>query len=518
MLRALACLAVLVSAPLALAAEPALRPQELAPGVFALGFSDRLGSANAGWIALGDQVILVGAPGEEALGRSLAAVEVTVGKPVRTVVLTHVREGEAAAARALLRRGIEVVVQREAAKALRASLGADLPPAAKLREAGDRLVLGDGGDAVDVLGWDLAAGPGNAAVFARRTQVLFAGELCVSGPKARLDRAHVGLWIEALAALQKLPAKRVVPGFGTAPRGVDALERQERFLRELRRQVAYGIVLETPLAQVQARVFVPPEHLVWMPYDNPTPEDAAILYRELTIPEAPYGRRPFAEGDPRPRALALIGDRYHDPEHLEAGLSRAFEAAGVAARFTVDVRALSAESLKPVRVLVILRDGMTWPEGPEKPYRVWMAPEQERAVVDFVESGGALLALHNSTGLYPEGGPYLKLLGGTYNGHGPLERFRVRVLDAAHPIVRGVAEYEIADEQHTPVPDLARVHVILESRSEEGVVAPAGWVREAGRGRVCYLANGHTREALVHPEYQRLLQNALRWCLGVGGR
>ena len=43
--------------------------------------------------------------------------------------------------------------------------------------------------------------------------------------------------------------------------------------------------------------------------------------------------------------------------------------------------------------------------------------------------------------------------------------------------------------------------------------AAAGWVREPGRGRLCHLANGHTLEALLHPMYQRLLGNAVQWCL-----
>ena len=161
---------------------------------------------------------------------------------------------------------------------------------------------------------------------------------------------------------------------------------------------------------------------------------------------------------------------------------------------------------------VILRDGSIWPEGPDKPYRTWMTPEQEQAVVDFVAAGGGLLALHNATGLYPAGGPYLRLLGGTYDGHGPLERFRVRVTDPRHPIAAGVGEYEIADEQHTPVPDRSKVHIFLKSLSDEGVTAAAGWAYEHGRGWVAYLANGHTRESLVHPMVRLLLRNALRWC------
>ena len=136
-------------------------------------------------------------------------------------------------------------------------------------------------------------------------------------------------------------------------------------------------------------------------------------------------------------------------------------------------------------------------------------PAQEQAVVDFVHRGGGFLNLHNSMGLYPEDGPYLRLVGGRYIGHGPLERFRVEVVDHDHPVTRGVQDFSVADEQHTPPIDAEKVHLLLRNRSDDGQTAAAGWVYEPGQGRLCHLANGHTRESLAHPMYQRLMRNAV---------
>ena len=190
-----------------------------------------------------------------------------------------------------------------------------------------------------------------------------------------------------------------------------------------------------------------------------------------------------------------------------------FKATGVVPHFAVDVRAVSAENLARVRLLVILRDGLQRPKPNPESNLVWMTPEQEQAIVDFVERGGGFLNLHNSMGLYPDNGPYLKLVGGRYNGHGPLERFRVEVVDRQHPVTQGVEDFSVADEQHTPPYDESKVHLLLRNRSDDGQTAAAGWAYEPGQGRLCHLANGHTREALEHPMYQRLLQNATRWCL-----
>jgi len=233
----------------------------------------------------------------------------------------------------------------------------------------------------------------------------------------------------------------------------------------------------------------------------------------MTVPAAPFNGRLPAASDPRPHALVLIGDEPHEPGHLEDGLRPVFAATGVAPHFVVDVRALSAANLARVQLLVILRDGLQRPHTGPKSNFVWMTPEQEKAVVQFVENGGGFLNLHNAMGLYPADGPYLKIVGGRYVGHGPLERFRVEIVDPDHPVTRGIQPFSVADEQHTPECDSAKVHLLLRSRSDNNKVAAAGWAYEPGKGRLCHLANGHTREALLHPMYQALLRNAVNWCL-----
>lgn len=212
------------------------------------------------------------------------------------------------------------------------------------------------------------------------------------------------------------------------------------------------------------------------------------------------------------RAFALIGDRYHKPGYIKEGLGPVFASEGVSVEFSTDVKALGAERLSKVDLLVILRDGMVWPEGYDRPYVVWMTPEQERVVADFVEAGGGFLPLHNATAIYPKEGPYRKVIAGRFVMHPPVETFRVHVVNRMHPVTAGVNDYEVTDEQHFIEYDADRVTLLLRSSSGHGE-APAGWAYEYGRGRVCFLANGHTLQALQVPDYQRLLKNAVKWCL-----
>ncbi len=492
-------------------ALPLPHREEIAPGVHVAGFSDRYHSANCGWVALEDETLLIDLPRGIAVPKFLELVAATTGKPARTLVLTRSGDADWPILVALRERGISRVMTSPAVRTkLLAAPDAGDPKA--ILPLGNRTAIGDVATAVEFLPVDDAAGNGGGVVCLTGKRVLFAGPLVVNGPRAPLAGADTERWLDALRGLEKLDFARVVPGVGTWG-GPVLVARQRRFLSELRRQVGYQIAQGRAHEGLTDRICLASDCFVWTPYGNATAEDIEHVYTELTVPSAPFNGRAPAPSDARPHALVLIGDQPHEPGHLEEGLRPVFEATGVVPHFTVDVRSLSAGNLGKVRLLVILRDGLQRPGADTRSYFKWMTPEQERAVVAFVEQGGGFLNLHNSMGLYPEQGPYLALVGGRYIGHGPLERFQVEVVDADHPVTQGVRAFFAADEQHTPPYDEGRVHLLLRNRSDDGKSAAAGWVREPGRGRLCHLANGHTLEALLHPMYQRLMCNAVRWCL-----
>jgi type 1 glutamine amidotransferase len=215
----------------------------------------------------------------------------------------------------------------------------------------------------------------------------------------------------------------------------------------------------------------------------------------------------------RPHALALIGDRYHSPVYIRDGLSRALVAENIPVTFIEEVTALNAEALHEHQLLIILRDGMNWPDGYDKKPLIWMTDAQQQAIWDFVEGGGGFLALHNAQGLYPPGGLYYKLFGGDYGGHPKPYVFTVRVEDKNHPITAGVEDFEIFDEQHMCKYYLDREHLLLRAIARDNTASPYGWWRELGKGRFCYLAPGHTGEVLNHPMMQRLMRNGVNWLL-----
>ena len=151
----------------------------------------------------------------------------------------------------------------------------------------------------------------------------------------------------------------------------------------------------------------------------------------------------------RPKALALLGDRYHSFVHARNGLMGPLALENIPVTYIENHEALTAEALKDVDLLIFLKDGNIWPNGHERGSQVqWMTDEQQKAISDFVNNGGGFLALHNSHGLYPAGGPYYEIFGGDYGGHPAPEEFMIRIEDKDHPITAEVEDFRTYDEQH----------------------------------------------------------------------
>lgn len=250
-------------------------------------------------------------------------------------------------------------------------------------------------------------------------------------------------------------------------------------------------------------------------------------------------------------AYALIGDRYHNSDYIRTGLNKTIaEPLGLTIDFCDETKRLTAETLDGYKLLIILRDGMIWPDGypnettnagwvaTGKPELIseppvpetkaepafWMKPEQGQAVRAFVQQGGAALFLHNVTHVGLTDPDFRDVLGAAYAGHPPIRTFKVHVTNPDHPITKGVSDFIVTDEQHYMEYDKDPAYIFLETVNEEGLdyremgpKAPGGWAYDYGEGRICYMSPGHLLKVLWNPEYLKLQQNAVRWLLRRSG-
>ena len=246
----------------------------------------------------------------------------------------------------------------------------------------------------------------------------------------------------------------------------------------------------------------------------------------------------------RPRALALVGDRYHNPDYIRVSLDKLFGELGLSIDYTMDYRALSASLLKPYQLFLVLRDGMIWPGGylgpdayvhyeanlenaddfPAPKPVFWMKEEQGQAIKDFVNNGGGFSPLHNASHISLTCKPYRDVMGGAYIGHPPQRPFQVHATANSHPITAGLPPFVVNDEQHYVDYDKDPRHVILESENLDGLTyetggrklgtrSPSGWAYDYGKGRVVFTAVGHTIHAMWNPTYLEIQRRSVRWLL-----
>ena len=243
-------------------------------------------------------------------------------------------------------------------------------------------------------------------------------------------------------------------------------------------------------------------------------------------------------------AFAFVGDRWHNFDYIRSALTKTLvEGIGLSIDFTAERTHLSDETLNGYRLLIMLCDGMTFPNGyttphvmydPQKdklvsdpPYRkidetheMWMTQEQGRVIKEFVLKGGGALFFHNSSYISRDNQDFRDVEGAYFTGHTPLRPFKLKITNSNHPITSGVNDFVITEEQHFLIYDKDPKDVFMISVNEEGLTfkdqgstCEAGWAYDYGKGRVCFMTPGHMIPSFWNPEYEKLQQNSIKWLL-----
>ena len=247
-----------------------------------------------------------------------------------------------------------------------------------------------------------------------------------------------------------------------------------------------------------------------------------------------------ARSNGKPRALALIGDRYHNPDYIRVSLDKVFKDLDIPIDYTIQYDQISAALLKNYQLLLILRDGMIWPDGylgpdaytayeadletpktfPDPKPVTWITEEQGAAIKDFVTAGNGFYAFHNCSHISLSSKNYREVMGGAYISHPPLRPFQVHASANKHPITDGMSPFMVNDEQHYVIYDKDPKYVILEAENIDGLrfedlgtKSISGWAYDFGKGRVVFTAVGHTIHAMWAPQYIEIQKRSVRWLL-----
>jgi len=478
---------------------------EVAPGVYLRVGDMAFGQSNGGYIICDDYVVAIEAPNLEATEEMYSEVEKLTDKPIRFLVITHGHWDHDLGVDGFTEKGVTVLCHEN----LRKRYVEESKKGAFIGVT-DRIALSDNGKTIELFTSGINHSKTDIFTYLPKEGVIFTGDSVVSMPATLwMGECDIWNWINTLKAFSNLNLQYICPGHGTlADNGV--LTKLSNHLTNLRNEVGYQISQGRSYEKTLENINIVARK-EWTPDDNQFKDHVKSIYDQLTSDP------PAVKDSLNPQALVLIGDHYHPPFYIPPSLEPVFEKIGMPYQFIYDVTKLNEQNLKGVRLLVILRDGMIWPDN-DKDMVFWMTEDQEKAVDDFVKSGGGFLSLHNSTALKQldeKQSIYRDVLGSSYNGHGPGdEKFDVKVINKNHPITAGVHDYVAVDERHTPIIHANDITFLTEAINGDQK-SVNGYVRTYGKGRICHLANGHNLEVLTNPEMQKLMANAALWCIGI---
>lgn len=207
---------------------------------------------------------------------------------------------------------------------------------------------------------------------------------------------------------------------------------------------------------------------------------------------------------PTIQVLVLGGDEWHSAEAVRRGLTPLANS-GFNLTFLEDTTAWSATRLNGFQLVVLAKANMISPQDK----RPWLMPDSDTAIRDFVWRGNGLVVVHGGLSGYD----ILPGMRGAFGGaflHHPPQCLVVVKPTPEHPLTGDVEPFTVTDEHYEVVLDDPRADVFLHSYSKHGR-QPAGWSRAEGDGRVCVLTPGHNIEVWLHPYFQALLGNSMRW-------
>ncbi len=189
----------------------------------------------------------------------------------------------------------------------------------------------------------------------------------------------------------------------------------------------------------------------------------------------------------------------HDPVERYRVLKKALGVAGINFTYTQDLADIRREVLDHYDGVMLYGN---WKQNEA------MDPAQEKALLDYVNNGGAFLPIHCASACFGGSEGFVKLVGGHFKSH-ETAVFRTTIAAPDHPVMRGYEGFETWDE--TYVHDrLTNDRSLLQLRDKE----PWSWVRTQGKGKVFYTAYGHDMRCWGQPGFHELLRRGILWSVG----
>ena len=222
------------------------------------------------------------------------------------------------------------------------------------------------------------------------------------------------------------------------------------------------------------------------------------------------------------KILVISGDIWHPTEVVRAGFAYLPEYFDQMT-FVEDAKDMLAAADLARYDLVICCKGNHVTSGNSTPWFEEGLNELTPADFDaYVRGGGGFLAVHAGASFSDQDTPehirkpcreFIDFVGCRFLWHPTRCAVTYHVLDGEHPVTQGVSDFTERDEHYQIEMTAPDAEILMESTSADREKMPAAYVRQMGKGRLCTLIPGHVLPVWRNPEFQRLLVNAINWCL-----
>jgi uncharacterized protein len=204
----------------------------------------------------------------------------------------------------------------------------------------------------------------------------------------------------------------------------------------------------------------------------------------------------------KPIKILFLGDKgHHQPADRFRQLQPVLAKRGIDLTYTDKAEALDLKVLASYDGLIVYANTTK------------ITPEQEKALLDYVEGGKGFIPLHCASYCFLNSPKYVELVGAQFKSH-KTGTFRTTIAEPKHPIMKGFAGFESWDETYVHTRHNEKDRTVLEYREEGKEKEPWTWVRTQGKGRVFYTAWGHDQRTWGNPGFQNLVERGIRWATG----
>ena len=203
--------------------------------------------------------------------------------------------------------------------------------------------------------------------------------------------------------------------------------------------------------------------------------------------------------------LVLCGDYWHSPRIAREGLE-ALQQTDFTFDWMEDAGDWTPEIMMSYPLVILTKsDNVS-----QTDQTGWVTDTVQAVFSDYIQQGNGLLAVHSGTAGYEQKAVLRGVLGGVFRRHP--EQCPVTINPhVEHPLCAGSAPCTLQDEHYFMALDDPQADVFMMTTSVNGE-QPGAWRREVVEGRVAVLTPGHHLEVWLHPSYQALLLNSMRWC------